>query len=300
MALQIQIWVRTLVAALFADNTFAARSIDHSEFVDAKTVHVPNAAAAPGVEKNRKVLPAEMSTLEDVDLDYTIDEYTTDPVRIPNADTVELSYPKREAVIGASRSALAEKVYNELIYRWIPAGVKAIATTGAAVTAHLADATGNRKALNKATVRAAKTQFDRDNIPQVGRCMLLDADMYNQLMDDLSDSEKNAFNAAVDLSKGIIGHYLGFDFYMRSQVAKTTAAGVLKEFSAANTATDCAAALAWNATCVSRALGKTEMFDDKGNPLVYGDVLSFLIRVGGSSMRSDKKGVILIFQATEA
>ena len=51
MALQVQIWIKSIIENLFADNSFASKSVDHSEFVNEKTVHVPNAGAAPSVVK---------------------------------------------------------------------------------------------------------------------------------------------------------------------------------------------------------------------------------------------------------
>mgnify|MGYP000570690325 CR=1 FL=1 len=39
------------------------------------------------------------------------------------------------------------------------------------------------------------------------------------------------------------------------------------------------------------------LFDDQGNPLYYGDIISFLQRAGGKSIRADKAGVVLIRQA---
>ena len=80
MALQVEIWVKSIIEGLFANNTFAARSVDHSEFVNEKTVHVPNAGAAPNVEKNRTVFPANVTERKDVDLTYQMDEFTVDPV----------------------------------------------------------------------------------------------------------------------------------------------------------------------------------------------------------------------------
>ena len=103
MALQVEIWVKSIIEGLFANNTFAARSVDHSEFVNEKTVHVPNAGAAPNVEKNRTVFPANVTERKDVDLIYQMDEFTVDPVRIPHAEQVELSYNKRESVTRQSR-----------------------------------------------------------------------------------------------------------------------------------------------------------------------------------------------------
>lgn len=224
-----------------------------------------------------------------MDLSYDIDEFSVDPIRIPNADKVELSYNKRESIIRGSRNKLADDIHASLIYSWIPSGVNTIFTEGAAVTAHIASATGNRKSMTKASVEAAQLLFDSQNIPQTGRYMLLDAYMYNQLKNSMTNNEVVAFLAGADPEKGVIGEYAGFRFYKRGQVAKTTKAGVLKEWSAAADATDSAAGIAWQEDCVSRALGASILFDDEGNPLYYGDIISFLQRAGGSYIRSDKK-----------
>lgn len=298
MALQIQIWVKSIISALFADDSFASKSVDHSEFVNARTVHVPNAGAAPGVTKNRTTFPATVTTQEDADLEYSIDEYTVDPIRVSHAEQVELSYNKRESVIRTSRNKLANDVHSALIYNWIPEGVSTLATEGDAVAAHIPTATGNRKAMTKATVEAAQILFDEQDIPETGRYMLLDARMYNQLKNSLTNNEVVAFLAGADPEKGIIGEYAGFKFYKRSKVAKTSNTGALKEWSAAAAATDSAAGIAWHEDCVSRALGASVLFDDEKNPLYYGDIISFLQRAGGSYIRADKKGVALIYQAT--
>lgn len=300
MALQVQIWIKSIIEQLFANNSFAARSVDHSGFVNEKTVHVPNAGSAPGVVKNRTTFPATVTTREDVDLEYSIDEYTVDPIRIPNAEKVELSYNKRESIVRQSKNKLADDVHAALIYEWLPSGVEKLATEGAATAAHIPSATGNRKAMTKATVEAAQILFDEQDIPETGRYMLLDARMYNQLKNSMTNNEVVAFLAGADPEKGIIGEYAGFRFYKRSKVAKTTAAGALKEWSAAATATDSAAGIAWQEDCVSRAIGASVLFDDEGNPLFYGDIISFLQRAGGHYIRADKKGIALIYQATVA
>lgn len=190
MALQVEIWVKSIIEGLFANNTFAARSVDHSEFVNEKTVHVPNAGAAPNVEKNRTVFPASVTERKDVDLIYQMDEFTVDPVRIPHAEQVELSYNKRESVTRQSRRKLAQDIYESIIYNWIPEGVKVVETLGEAVAAHIKEATGNRKRMTKQTVEELQTLFDEQDIPEEGRCILLDARMYNQLLNSLTDAER--------------------------------------------------------------------------------------------------------------
>lgn len=299
MPVQKEIWINDLVENLYADNTFASRSVDHSAFVDGKKVHVPNAGAPPTVKKNRTSLPATVTKRTDVDLEYEIAEYTTDPILVSNAENVELSYSKRKSVISNAALALHSEAHADLIYSWVPSDKpETVATSGESVVAHIASATGNRKALTKEDILKVKAKFDAADIPQTGRCILVDSVMYNQLLESLSEVQSNAFLATADASRGIIGKLFGFDFYMRSKVAKTTAAGVLKEWTSSAAATDSAAALAWQEGSVSRALGQNELFENEGDASYYGDVLSGLVRAGGRYMRNDKKGVCLIYQAT--
>lgn len=296
MALQKQIWLNSIVEPLFANNTFAVRSIDHSPFVTDKTVHVPNAGSAPSVVKNRAVFPASAAQRTDYDLTYDINEYSTDPVHIQNAEQVELSYNKRESVLKQMKAALADNVHIDLALSWVPSGYAKVGTSGAATPSHLASTTGNRQAMTKADVLAIKNLFDLDDAPQGGRCMLLDAVMYNQLLSSLSESEAAAFNASVDAQRGIVGKLYGFDFYMRSTVFRVVAAGTSMASSTA--ATDSAAGLAWQEDCVSRALGNHELFENEKDALFYGDVMSALVRAGGKYIRNDKKGVAVIYQVT--
>lgn len=296
MALQKQIWLNSIVEPLFANNTFAVRSIDHSPFVTNKTVHVPNAGSAPSVVKNRSSFPASAAQRTDYDLTYDINEYSTDPVHIQNAEQVELSYNKRESVLKQMKAALADNVHIDLALSWVPSGYAKVGTSGAATPSHLASTTGNRQAMTKADVLAVKNLFDLDDVPQGGRCMLLDAVMYNQLLSSLSESEAAAFNASVDAQRGIVGKLYGFDFYMRSTVFRVVAAGTSMASSTA--ATNSAAGLAWQEDCVSRALGNHELFENEKDALFYGDVMSALVRAGGKYIRNDKKGVAVIYQVT--
>lgn len=295
MALNKEIWIESIVGNLFADGTFLGRSVNHSSFVDNKTVHVPNAGSAPEVTKNRAVFPATASGRTDYDLDYSIAEFTTAPFRISNAEEVELSYDKRESIVGACREALAEAVANDVLESWVPASFEKVVTTGSGVAPHLTSQTNNRKAVAIADILAVKKLFDKNNIPQEGRCFMLDYEMYNQLLGALSESQANAFLATADASKGIVGKLFGFDFYMRSNVLRCNSGGTALASSAA--ATDQAAGIAWYDKAVSVALGQTEIFETQNDPTYYGDILSALVRAGGKYMRNDKKGIVLLVQA---
>lgn len=298
MAIQKEIWMSSIVEGLFADNSFASKAFNADEFVvQGKTVHIPNAGAASGVEKNRSTFPATVSTRQDMDLTFNLDEFTTNPIRIPHADTVELSYNKRESVISQDRAKLIETVNEALLHTWLPEVANSIDTSGASVAAHTPSATGNRKLFTKDDVKRAMTKFNAQNVPQTERYILVDAEMYSQLLDSLTTQEAYAFHASVDVKNGVVGKLYGFDILMRSTVGVFSATGK-KAWGAVGATTDVAVALAWHKNSVCRALGEVNVFDNMSDPTYYGDIYSFLVRCGGRPMRNDVKGLLAIKQAT--
>lgn len=299
MAITREIWLSTIVEGLFADNSMISKAFNADEFVNmGKTVHIPNAGAASGVEKNRTVFPAVVTTRTDNDLTFNLDEFTTNPIRIPNADTVELSYSKRDSVIRTDRAKLIQDITEDILFKWSPLAANSIETTGAAVLAHTASATGNRKAFTKEDVLTVATLFNSQDVPMVGRYLGVDAVMYAQLINSLTANEAVGFHAVVDIKNGVLGNLHGFNIMMRSRVARYTGAGLAKAWPTAGSATDCAAALAWYENSVCRALGEVDMFETEKSPLYYGDVYSFLERAGGRPMRTGVEGLLAIRQAT--
>lgn len=301
MAIQKEIWTAAIISGLFASNSFMSKAFDADEYVnEGKIVHVPQAGKPSRATKNRSDLPAKIKKRTDTDLTYILDEFTTDPVLIPHADTVELSYDKRESVLRQDKLALADEVARSFIYAWSPAKENCIETTGEAVAAYTPDATGQRNALCKADVLALMTEFNKTDIPQEGRYLLLDAQMYSQLLNDLTKSETMAFLACADTANGILGKLFSFNIMMRSKAALYNAAKTKKDWSAEAAATDLAAGLAWHDQCVCRALGEVTAFENEGDPTYYGDCYSFLVRAGGSIMRADNLGVYALVQGTPA
>lgn len=298
MAVQKEIWQRDLVKDFFADNSFASKAVNDDIYVnEGKKVHIPNAGAPADVEVNRQTLPAKTKERKDTDIEYTLDELTTDPVRIPFADTVELSYDKRNSVISQNKLKLIETASEILLKNWAPGKENCVGTTGKKVDAHTAEATGERKSLDKKDILALMTKMDAANLPQEGRYLLLDASMYAQLIESLTETESIGFFAAANVQKGVVGQLYGFNILKRSKVLVYTKAGIVKDVNAKGAADDNAAGLAWHESCVSRALGEVKMFDSLNNPLYYSDIYSFLVRVGGAKRRTDKKGVYAIVQA---
>lgn len=296
MGLQKEIWLKHIVEELFADNSFMSKAFNADEFVKGgKVVHIPNAGALPGVEMNRNSLPAEVKHLQDKDLTFVIDEFTTDPVIIKNAEKYEYSYDKRESVIGRSKKVLMDRVAKNFILKWSPTGGKNILyTTGAEVAAYTPGATGKRRSFTRQDARRLDKKFNAMDIPQEGRHMLLDAEMYDQLLESLTEAQQNAFLACADAEKGIVGKLYSFNVMLRSTVGVYGDNKEPKVYGVGGAAGDLPMGLAWHEGCVCRALGENEFFDNPGQATYYGDLLSFLVRAGGSPMATDFTGVFAL------
>ena len=299
MAVQKEIWQRTIVEGLFADNTFLSKAVNDDMYVnEGKKVHIPNAGAPSGVVLNRSELPATAQKRADQDVDYTLGELTTNPILIPYADMVELSYNKRNSVIDQDRKQIIFMAAEAILKAWLPASSNRVSTTGMGVPAWTPSATGLRKKITPADVAALQLRFNADNVPQTERYLLLDANMYQQLLDGMTQTQAIGFFQAADVKRGVMGMLYGFEVMVRSTVYRFAADGTLKDITAAGAATDLAGGLAWQRDSLSRALGEVIMFDSVDNPLYYGDIYSFLVRVGGAIRRYDKKGVYAIVTDT--
>lgn len=270
MALQKEIWISTIVEKLFADNTFASRATNHSAFTSGKRVHVPNAGALPAVTVDNTTYPVSHAERTDTDLYYDLHKYEIGPVRVGDIEDVQLSYDKRDSILSGVRNALTEQVHTDLLTGWVAACTAAANKTVAAT-------------FGKAAVLAIKLAFDKKDVPQDGRCIVLTPEAYNELLDELSDAEQFAFSAAANSANGTVGKYLGFDFYMRSTI----------DTAASNKTT----AFAWQQDCVSVALGDVDIIDNPKRAEYFGDIISATVLAGGSHVRSDKAG---IFKVTSA
>lgn len=304
MAIQKEIWQDHIEGNLFKNNEFLLASTDASQHVlHGKVVHISQAGMKATVVKNRSSLPATVIQRTDSDVMYVLDEYTTDPILIPNAESFELSYNKRESVLGEYESSLRETFADNMLISWSPSGATGtiIRTTGAATATHIAGATGNRKKFTVNDLKYAQLQMNKQNVPMEGRYALISADMFQQLTDDMSATQYRDFSAAYDVKDGVLGRLFGFNIMMRGSVV-TYNDELLPEVHAygdAIEATDNDGVLCWQISAVERAVGQITFFENLGDPTYYGDVYSVGVRVGARRRRLDAKGIVAIVQDAE-
>ena len=299
--LNVEAWEKHIQENFFPDNSFASKSIDDSAFVNYHRVTIPNAGAPSNVEKNRSVFPATVKTRNDKAVAYELDIFSSDPIRLHNAKDVELSYSKRNSVIYNDKSELMRVSHQHILEQWAKNHAGVVRTNGGLMRAHTySGATGKRKIITSDDILELQTQFDLQGLPEEGRYLLLDPMMYNKFLGSLNLADKHAFLSSADAQRGILGQLYGFHLMKRAKVLRLKGDGETILFEGdAHEATEVGAGIAWQESCVSRALGEINLHYNPDDPTYYGPVLSFDQRVGGSGRRADKAGVMLLVESAE-
>lgn len=304
MAVTVEVWENDILENLFKNNDFAKRAYSADQYVlSGKVVHIPRAGTPSTVTKNLDTFPATAVKRTDDDVTYAIDTFYSTPRHIENIEKYELSYDKRQSAMGEDQAALTETAMDGLLYNWAPLVANTVLTTGGDRAATASGATDNRKKITKDELQSIKLLMDKNKIPSQGRVALLTAEHYNDFFNSLSEGEKTNFNNVANLKEGIVGRYLGFDIIMRPTVLRYRGADgayvkvdeYATGFAASDKTEDRSASLVYHDKSVERALGGVEMFDDPRNPLYYGDVYSFQLRMGGRIRRT--AGVYAIVEA---
>lgn len=309
MALQTEVWVSDIKEKLFPENSFQSLAIDDSLFVENRIVNLANAGTPTGVQRNRSVIPAVVRKRDDVDINYTVHEFTSDPTVIQDIEETETSYDKRQSVLNSHTDALNNKMAAWLLYAWAATTSSNIQrTTGANRAAVIPGASGNRKTLLLADIFKAKGIMDDMDVPEEGRVLLLPSYMYN----DLLEAEKTSLVNLQTTGEALIQNarlmkLLGFTIYTRGKnnvlsydntgtpiprIATNSADAEYSVVTAAN-----AAALMWHPDFVRRALGQIKVFANEDVAENYGSVFSTLARAGGRKAYSDETGVVAIVEA---
>lgn len=303
MAIQSEIWVRDIAENIYPDNSFFLNSRDDSAFLEGNKVHLPQSGTTPDVQKNRTVLPATAAKRTDSQEDYNVDEYTTDPVILQHTEEIEVSYAKRQSLLFDHMETLKTRIADTFAHLWAPElGDNLVRTSGTSRSAYLPGQTGNRNAVHKNDIIELDRLMNRMDIPRDQRILLIDADLYADLLkiEEFVSAEKIGTAALVS---GAVGRLLGFNIFVRSSVVRYDNQST-PELIAQGTSVDTddnLTALAWHPMFVRRALGNETnggitVFEKNADPQFYGDVFSALVRSGGRKARTDEKGIVALVE----
>ncbi len=296
MAIQRELWAEMIAEELRAKiDPLKMFAMDLSEYAQGTTIHVP-VAGATTILKNNSSWPMSVSERTDTVVDITLNTYHWSPMRVTQADKVQLSYDKMSSLYNSLNGGLGERLLVEsLISMTHYTATKWVGTTGAAYVAHAPGATGNRKGLTGADLRAAAGILDKQKVPIADRYLVVDSIMFWQLVDDLS------YNAdRVDVINGlpsITTPLYGFTVVSVPQVVYFTSGGVIRDYGNAGTTTDFAAALAIQKSCAGFGMSEVATFVKEDDPTYQADIISGWVLHGAKYLRTGKEGVVPIIQA---
>lgn len=293
MALLQTMWMKRIMENLYADNSFMTKSQNWDEYATAgaKTVVVPQAGLAAGYERNRTSFPANATDIPDGDIEFTMVNYTSNPVHVRNLDKLQLSYDKVTSKVNNMLANIKDGMAVDLLYAWRPEVGYIIDTTGANVESGLVGSTGQRKALTFADVVKAGKIMNKMNVPKAGRVLLVTSDMHADLL--LDPDVKDKFNTTLaNLNTGVLGTLAGFTVMERSATLACTTAKAVKVPSAAIAATDSEIAIAWHPSYVGRSMNDVKTYYKPNDPQWFGNIISMEANLGGRKAYSDGKGVV--------
>lgn len=305
MALQTEVWIQDIQETLFYQNEFLNLAEDHSEYVRNKVVHVPQSGGKPNVVKNRTENVADIKRRTDTELTYELENYTTDPFLVKNVEDLQISYNKRQSVLGQHIATLGDTVAVETLQKWAVSGSTShvLRTTGAntAMLPH-STATGKRLLLSVNDFARAAARMDIDKVPKQGRFAVVPTAMFYGLFTDKELLNQRALIGEDMIKMGVVAQLMGFNIIPRGEVVRYTnaAANNLRGADTTPAATDCAGAVCFSRYMVSQALGEIMVYLNEGDAKSYGDIMSAEVNHAAHFLRDANVGRVSIAQGYEA
>jgi hypothetical protein len=271
-----------------------------SDFINSTKVHIPNAGSVPGTVRGDVVLPLAVLERTDLDLDYDLQKFRVKPQNIEWALRYQLSYDKIQSITKDQMGTLASDMAKYMMSQWyFKAAASLVSTTGTPTTTNWlgGSASGSLKHLTGADVRNAAKILDGQLVPDSDRYLILDYEMFWQLVGDL------AYNAnRLEVVQGLgtmIPDLYGFKVIQMPYVASIDSSSNIKVPAAADgsftyASTDRPIGLAIQKSCVSIATSEVTAFVNDNDPTYYGTILSAAVYGGGKYRRTDGKGVVAI------
>jgi len=303
MAIQTEVWLPSIQENLFKGfEVMRHVASDDSSYVQNKTVHVPNAGAAPIVTRGNTTYPVAITERTDVDVKYDLANFEIGPVRLGWADGLQLSYNKVQSITNDFMGNMSEHMQKYICSQWYTYAASTIIDTTATATETNwlgGAAAGALKVMKGRNVRKAAEILDRQKFPANDRYLLLDYMMFWQLLGDVSYNDARievlgGFQATIDNVYGFKVIQLPFVAAVDAVGAANVHAPAAADGSFTFGANSRPIGLAFHKSAVSFAWTAPKPFAQNNDPTMFGDVLSASVYGGGKYRRTSANGVVAI------
>lgn len=303
-----EVWVKDVEENIYPDNSFIQEGRIDDDYIDNKTVKLPQAGGAPTVKRNRQEYPIPVAKRGDTIIEYPVVEFSTDATHLQYSEELEVSYPKRQSILFDHQEIIKEDIADYIMNIWAPTKAANIVKSTGASRAPISSEedevtlTGNRKKATKEDFARMVTILDNQNVPSEGRVILVDTRFKMDITTLTELGLLDTIGTEV-LRDGTVSRIMGMKIYQRSKMVRYSNAStpVLKAEGSAALATDRLAMYAWHPMFVRRALGTAEggnikVFIDLDSAIYQGSVISALSRSGASKARTDERGIVALVE----
>ena len=291
---------------------------DHSQYVvGGNFVNIPQGWAAPGtilVNPAIGTIPQASASRTDTNLRYELRTLATVPQTISNLEQVQIAYDKRMSVMRTQITNIVNAGFDWILYDWMtsPASGNTVFTSGASRPAiETGYQTGNRKKFTVQDLWSANVLLDQQRIPKDGRVAIIPTSFARDI------KEIGQFVNGTGFVSTEIASEMGYKGFVRmldnTVIIQRSTVGVATVTTGATSGltsiytpdqysevatlgtivsgTSSDVAVLYHPEFLSYAFGTTDVFYQERNPLYYGDLISIMLRTGGTTMYQDGRGV---------
>jgi hypothetical protein len=256
MGVKVEIWTGEVLRGFKRDGGFLNTIPDRSSLVKNSAIHLVDLGADPNILVNNTTYPIATTQASDGDIIIGLDKLDTENTGIREDYLFALSFDAIAEYTESHILSLLESMADRAIHAIAPAGnttaTPIISTTGATD-----GETQARKQITKADILKLKKKFDDNNIPKVGRVLVLCPEHVQQI---LAFDELFA-NQYQNIREGQILRLYGFDIYEYGKMPLYDASNAKKAWGAAAApTTDRYASVAYYAPRMFKAMGMPKMF----------------------------------------
>ena len=297
-----KIFMKEITKNFYKDNGWLAKSKNDTSFVvNGREVLLPQRGSRPEVIRELNEFPATVGKRVDTEESYQLKPLYVRPIHIEDVEELEVSYDKRNSIREDIEMELKQAAAQYILETWMPqSGAKVIEATGSDRAAGYTGASGDRKATTRADIVSLAEFFDKDDLPQAGRQLMIPASMLSDVrkIDEFMSAEKIG---STNLIEGQIGRVFGMDIFTRSTLVPYTGGNAKvnannKGAYSITAATVKDSALAWHSQLVRHALGQIKININVNAPGYYGTILDGFVRFGGRQSRADGKGAYTLVE----
>lgn len=218
---------------------------------------------------------------------------------VSNYDELLTAYSKLQLETNMAVKQITQQIGNTILNK-IAAAVptsKFVYTTGSEGANNSPLKNQGRKKVSYSDILSIAQKFNEDNLPAEGRYIVMEPQLYRELLSDPAVISFLNFGEAT-LPTGVVREVGGINIIVKPSVAIASSSGTVNAIGDTTLATDNFAALAFHTECLVRGDSGPIVFTEAGNAFKRGNIcnITWFLSVVNPRQGLDDAGVYLLVQ----